>query len=152
MVGAPFSLVYGLADGSLLEVLLPLVEKGCENLLAHVETVRKSGVSPVVCINNFYTDTQEEVDLIRKEAEAAGALVIRHEINKGKGMAMNSAFKWAKESGAQAMVMLDGDGQHDPGHIPIVLEPVLVIRSNKYNVSGLTFCFFKATNDCSLTV
>ena len=36
-----------------------LVEKGCENLLAHIETVKKSGISPVVCINHFYTDTDE---------------------------------------------------------------------------------------------
>jgi formyltetrahydrofolate synthetase len=52
-----------------------LVAKGVANLQAHIETVKKSGISPVVCINNFYTDTQEEVDLIRKEAEAAGAWV-----------------------------------------------------------------------------
>jgi formate--tetrahydrofolate ligase len=52
-----------------------LVAKGVGNLLAHIETVRKSGIAPVVCINHFYTDTQEEVDLIRKEAEAAGARV-----------------------------------------------------------------------------
>ncbi|HJX41572.1 MAG TPA: formate--tetrahydrofolate ligase [Anaerolineales bacterium] len=52
-----------------------LVEKGVGNLLAHIETVRKSGIAPVVCINHFYTDTQEEVDLIRKQAETAGARV-----------------------------------------------------------------------------
>jgi formate--tetrahydrofolate ligase len=54
---------------------VPLVEKGVANLLAHIETVKKSGISPVVCINHFYTDTQEEVDLIRRQAEAAGARV-----------------------------------------------------------------------------
>jgi formyltetrahydrofolate synthetase len=52
-----------------------LVAKGVANLLAHVDTVRASGIAPVVCINSFYTDTQEEVDLIRKEAEAHGARV-----------------------------------------------------------------------------
>jgi formate--tetrahydrofolate ligase len=52
-----------------------LVAKGVENLLAHVDTVRKSGIAPVVCINHFFTDTQEEVDIIRKEAEAHGARV-----------------------------------------------------------------------------
>ena len=34
-----------------------MLEKGCENLVAHIETVRKSGVRPVVCINSFHTDT-----------------------------------------------------------------------------------------------
>jgi formyltetrahydrofolate synthetase len=54
---------------------VPLVEKGVANLLAHIETVKKSGISPVVCINHFYTDTDEEVNLIRRQAEAAGARV-----------------------------------------------------------------------------
>ncbi|NIA12760.1 MAG: formate--tetrahydrofolate ligase [Nitrospiraceae bacterium] len=52
-----------------------LVEKGCENLLAHIETVKKSGISAVVCINHFYTDTDNEVDAVRKAAEAVGATV-----------------------------------------------------------------------------
>lgn len=53
---------------------LPLVEAGCQNLLAHLEIVRKSGVQPVVCINHFYTDTDEEVRLVRRLSEEAGAL------------------------------------------------------------------------------
>ncbi|MHC4665365.1 MAG: formate--tetrahydrofolate ligase [Planctomycetota bacterium] len=53
---------------------LELIEKGCENLIAHIETVKKSGVKPVVCINSFYTDTKDEIELVRKVAEANGAL------------------------------------------------------------------------------
>lgn len=52
-----------------------LVEAGTANLVAHIETVRKSGMQPVVCINHFYTDTDEEVQIVRKAAEAAGARV-----------------------------------------------------------------------------
>ncbi len=52
-----------------------LVEKGVANLLAHIETVKKSGIQPVVCINNFYTDSPEEHLAIRRAAEAAGARV-----------------------------------------------------------------------------
>jgi methylenetetrahydrofolate dehydrogenase (NADP+)/methenyltetrahydrofolate cyclohydrolase/formyltetrahydrofolate synthetase len=62
-------------DKAYTEKNMPLVEKGIENLLAHVETVKLSGIPPVVCINHFYTDTAEEVDMIRKAAEAAGARV-----------------------------------------------------------------------------
>ncbi len=50
-----------------------LVEKGCENLIAHIEIIRKSGVSPVVCLNAFTSDTKEEIDVVRRLAEAAGA-------------------------------------------------------------------------------
>ena len=45
---------------------LELVEKGCENLFHHVNTVLKSGIVPVVCINQFYTDTDNEINLIKR--------------------------------------------------------------------------------------
>jgi formyltetrahydrofolate synthetase len=66
---------------------LELVEKGCENLIAHIETVKKSGVRPVVCINSFYTDTKAEIALVRKIAEENGALaaVSEHWLKGGKG-------------------------------------------------------------------
>jgi formate--tetrahydrofolate ligase len=52
---------------------MDLVEKGCCNMVAHIETVKKAGINPVVCINGFFTDTDEEVALIKKVAEDAGA-------------------------------------------------------------------------------
>ena len=66
---------------------LGLVEKGCENLIAHIETVKKSGVTPVVCINSFYTDTKNEIALVRKIAEENGALaaVSEHWLKGGDG-------------------------------------------------------------------
>ncbi len=66
---------------------LPLLEKGCSNLLAHIETVKKSGVRPVVCLNGFYTDTAEEVRLVRRVAEAAGAYMAHseHWLKGGEG-------------------------------------------------------------------
>ena len=66
---------------------LELVEKGCENLVAHIETVKKSGVRPVVCINSFHTDTGAEIKLVRKIAEENGALaaVSEHWLKGGEG-------------------------------------------------------------------
>jgi formyltetrahydrofolate synthetase len=52
---------------------LGLVEKGVENMVHHIKTIRKSGINPVVCINCFHTDTDAEVAIVRKAAEAAGA-------------------------------------------------------------------------------
>lgn len=52
-----------------------LVEAGCENLVAHIETVKKSGITPVVAINAFPTDTDAERMVVRRAAEAAGAKV-----------------------------------------------------------------------------
>jgi len=66
---------------------LKLVEAGCQNLIAHIETVKKSGVRPVVCINSFYTDTKAEIELVRKIAEQNGALVAysEHWLKGGDG-------------------------------------------------------------------
>jgi len=52
---------------------LGLLEKGIPNLLHHINTIRTSGINPVVCINSFHTDTKEEIAMVRKAAEAAGA-------------------------------------------------------------------------------
>ena len=66
---------------------LELVERGCENLVAHIETVKKSGVRPVVCINSFYTDTKAEIAVVRKVAEQNGALAAlsEHWLKGGEG-------------------------------------------------------------------
>jgi formate--tetrahydrofolate ligase len=52
---------------------LALLEKGLENMLHHIKVIRTSGINPVVCINRFHTDTDAEVALVKKAAEAAGA-------------------------------------------------------------------------------
>lgn len=51
------------------------VEKGCENLLHHINIVRTSGVPAVVCINSFVSDSPAEVAKVREICEAAGARV-----------------------------------------------------------------------------
>jgi formyltetrahydrofolate synthetase len=63
------------------------VEKGCENLVHHIKTVKKAGINPVVCINAFYTDTDNEIKAVRRIAEAAGARVAlsRHWEKGGDG-------------------------------------------------------------------
>ncbi|TVQ22886.1 MAG: formate--tetrahydrofolate ligase, partial [Spirochaetaceae bacterium] len=52
-----------------------MVEAGLENLIVHIETVKRSGIRPVVCVNHFHTDTDDEIIRVRRAAEAAGARV-----------------------------------------------------------------------------
>ena len=52
---------------------LALLEKGLPNMIHHINTIRKAGINPVVCINSFHTDTKEEIEMVKKAAEAAGA-------------------------------------------------------------------------------
>lgn len=66
---------------------LGLLEKGIVNLQHHIATVKKSGINPVVCINAFYTDTKEEIAMVRRYAEQAGArcALSEHWLKGGEG-------------------------------------------------------------------
>ena len=66
---------------------LGLLEKGCENLLAHIAIVKRAGIRPVVCLNSFHTDTPAEHALVRRVAEEAGArfAVSSHWLKGGDG-------------------------------------------------------------------
>jgi len=57
-------------------------------------------------------------DLTGDIARGLGAIVVRHERNMGYGAALKSSFQEALRLGADVVVTLDGDGQHDPGEIP----------------------------------
>ncbi len=72
-------------------------------------------------------------DRTSDEAREAGAVVLRHEVNRGKGVALATGFAYAQEKGFSWVITLDADGQHDPADIPRFVEayvrtgmPVLV--------------------------
>jgi len=52
---------------------LGLLEKGLPNMVHFIDVIRKSGINPVVCVNCFHTDTKNEIEMVRRAAEAAGA-------------------------------------------------------------------------------
>ena len=66
---------------------IALVEKGCANMVHMIKVIRKSGINPVVCVNRFYTDTDAEVAVVKKAAEAAGARCAesQHWLKGGEG-------------------------------------------------------------------
>jgi glycosyltransferase involved in cell wall biosynthesis len=55
-------------------------------------------------------------------AQAAGAVVISHGCNRGKGVALNNGYAYAVRHGYDAVVTLDGDAQHNPDEIPRFIE------------------------------
>ena len=77
---------------------LELLEKGCENLKAHIDIILRSGVKPIVCLNAFYTDTKAERELVRKVAEEAG---VRFAVSDHWLMGGEGALELAKEVIAQ---------------------------------------------------
>ncbi len=65
------------------------------------------------------------IDKTAELAELAGAEVVKLDRNYGKAYALMKGFERARELNCSATVVLDGDGQHDPDEIPLVVAPVL---------------------------
>jgi glycosyltransferase involved in cell wall biosynthesis len=68
--------------------------------------------SDVVVIDDGSSDRTADV------AEEAGAIVLRHDGNRGKGVALQTGFAYVREQGFELVITLDADGQHDPAAIP----------------------------------
>ena len=84
----------------------------------------------VIVVDDGSTDNTSRI------AELAGATVIRHDENKGKGAAIQSLLAEAKKRNADVLVLLDADSQHNPNEIPALVKPIsegfdLVIGSRK---------------------
>jgi len=87
----------------------------------------KQYVDRVVVIDDGSSDRTAEV------AELAGAEVIRHPVNMGKGAALKTGFE--SLNGADIIVTMDTDGQHDPAEIPRLVAPILFGESDIVNGS-----------------
>ena len=64
-------------------------------------------------------------DETARRAAEAGAVVLRHVINRGQGAALQTGIAWALARGAEYVVTFDADGQHEPGDLPHLLAPLL---------------------------
>ena len=89
--------------------LIPAYEEG-PRIRAVVTAARRH--LPVVVVDDGSGDDTAI------QAEAAGAVVVRQRPNQGKGAALRAGFRHALDAGVEAVVTLDGDGQHDPAEIP----------------------------------
>ena len=86
--GGPTVVAGRALDKAYTEENLELLEKGIENLAAHVENVQKFGIPAVVAINRFPTDTEAEIELVKKMAQQAGAeqaILAEHWAKGGQG-------------------------------------------------------------------
>jgi glycosyltransferase involved in cell wall biosynthesis len=82
-------------------------------------------------------------DNTASEAEAAGAKVIRHSANQGKGAALKTGLAYAVSIEAPFFLFLDGDGQHDPSEIPAFIDAInrtnadLVVGNRMRNLQSM---------------
>jgi glycosyltransferase involved in cell wall biosynthesis len=90
-----------------------------ERYIGSVVLKTRKQVDTVIVVDDGSTDLTAEI------AEAAGAIVVRHESRQGKGTALNTGLRLVRELEPAAVVMLDADGQHLPEEVPQVLAPVL---------------------------
>jgi glycosyltransferase involved in cell wall biosynthesis len=79
------------------------------------------------------------VDNTAAEAEASGAMVVRHPFNIGIGGAMQSGFKYALRNGYDVAAQVDGDGQHKPAHIHDLLAKLQTTGDEADMVCGSRF-------------
>lgn len=80
--------------------------------LGDVVAAARRQLEPVLVIDDGSSDATGDA------ARNAGAIVIRHDVNRGKGAALKTGFAWALENGFDGVITLDADGQHLPSEIP----------------------------------
>lgn len=90
-----------------------------QKFIAAIVTKAQKYVDEVIVVDDGSSDATAEV------AKNAGAIIVSHGINKGYGEAMKSCFQAAQAKDAEILVILDGDGQHDPEEIPCLIEPII---------------------------
>ena len=89
-----------------------------ENFIKQIIEKTSKYVDDVVVCDDGSTDNTSA------KAKEAGAHVINHKKNLGKGAALQSLFQYAKDSDAEVMITIDGDGQFLPEEIPKLLWPI----------------------------
>ena len=95
-------------------VLIPALNAA--NTLEPVVRGALEQIETVVVIDDGSADGTADV------AARAGATVLKHEVNRGKGGALKTGFAWACQHGFDGVITLDADGQHLPSEIPKFLD------------------------------
>jgi glycosyltransferase involved in cell wall biosynthesis len=99
-----------------VKVLALIPALNAERTLPQVVEQTRKQIEPVVVIDDGSSDRTGDV------ARSGGAIVLRHDVNRGKGAALKTGFAWALEQGYEGVITLDADGQHLPSEIPRFLQ------------------------------
>ena len=94
-------------------------EKNIEKI---IKDCKKFADNVIVCDDG---STDSTADLSKKQ----GAIVLQHEKNQGYGSAISTLFDYCRKENADVMITIDGDGQHDPNQVPLLLDAI-----KKHNV------------------
>ena len=97
-----------------------------EHTIGSVILKTKHYVDEVLVIDDGSSDDTAKI------AKEAGAIIITHETNKGKGNAIKTGFRYALAHGFDYAVTIDGDGQHNPAEIPLLVGNIM---NNGHDIS-----------------
>lgn len=98
-------------------VILPAYDE--EVSIGSIVLLTKHYADNVIVVDDGSSDRTAEI------ARKAGAEVIQHKMNKGKGVALKTGFTTADNLGADIIVTMDSDGQHNPADIPKLVDPII---------------------------
>lgn len=103
-----------------------------------VREINRCGYKNLIVVDDGSTD-----DTFARAEAMEGVTALRHQINRGKGAATKTGIEAAKMLGADVIVTMDGDGQHDPSDIPKLIDPIIrgqaevVLGSRLKNPDGM---------------
>ena len=107
-----------------------------ERFIGSVVLKTRQYIGQVLVVDDGSSDVTSEV------AEAAGAVVIKHQQNSGKAEALNTAFAAANALDVDILVVLDGDGQHRPDEIPALVQALIdddadIVNGSRFHPDAL---------------
>lgn len=105
-----------------------------------ISEIKSAGYENIIVVDDGSADKTYE-----KAKEVQGIIALRHKINRGKGAATKTGIEAAKLLGANIIVTMDGDGQHDPEDIEKLISPIIndrcdvVLGTRLKNSAGMPF-------------
>ena len=103
-----------------IALVIPVCDPDVERFPPLVRRLRED-FTHVVVVDDGSAQGRAAFDAVRGDVDA----VLVHEVNRGKGAALRTAFAWVRENlpHAAGVVTVDGDGQHDPEDVRRVRRP-----------------------------
>jgi len=102
-----------------LKIIAAIPCRNAEPFIGDVVTKARGYVDQVIVVDDGSHDATPKI------ARTAGALLVSHRVTRGYGESIKTCFEEAKKNDADILVILDGDGQHNPGEIPRLVMPVI---------------------------
>lgn len=106
------------AEKSKLFVVIPAFNE--ESVIQDViKEIKDAGYKNIIVVDDGSSDSTH------RKAKEIEVIALRHKINRGKGAATKTGIEATKLLGAEIIVTMDGDGQHDPKDIEKLVEPIV---------------------------